>query len=687
MSDMNRLVFTLREGPIHILPILHERLEFAEAARGVLENLRPKAVAVELPASLQAQGIRAVKRLPRISVLVYEARSGNPLYWVCSPADPLVEGIRWALEHRVPVHFVDVDVDAPMQWHEHLPDPYAILRLGLKSYYEEVMRSGLLERSDPRDRLRERGMAFRLRRLAAGDAPVLLICGMAHAERILTDLKGPLAEPLDRPEREVVQIFHLHPESLPEVLWDPPLIHALYEFRRRGLPVETDSQGMDREGVHVGPFRVLQGGRPPDGSDWEEVRKEAVRWCARRCHQRTPEETSEEALPLDLLLHVEGKNPPPDAHRLPMDRQRVLWRWLQQAARIYRRRTGEKLQPWQVRHLMRFSRNYALLESRLLPDFFQWVAAARSCVDEGFAYEVWALGCVYPWQREVVEDFPTIRLQAEDLMLGTRRMKIRPRIPRRRRPRRFPVRQRRRETRPGEWLEAFDGEALCSYPPEDLVVERFGDYLRAKGVRILSEDQSRVEPFVSSLLDGIDLRETLRNWHEGKIYVREMRRVRGGVGSVVVIFDPDPDGDRYPYCMTWHGEHDQESDMAFYATPLGARIVGPGISRCEYGGFVMTYPPRRMYDIWRDPAYSVLDTKPEVLLMAALEYSLEPYVVYVAAYPPRSWFHTLAGRMGLKIVYIPLGQISPSTLKKIRVFHVLSGHDKRRIAKDYIFKD
>jgi hypothetical protein len=218
----------------------------------------------------------------------------------------------------------------------------------------------------------------------------------------------------------------------------------------------------------------------------------------------------------------------------------------------------------------------------------------------------------------------------------------------------------------------------------DVVVERFGVYLRARGVRLLSEEQSRVEPFLSSLLDGIDLRETMRNWHEGKIYVRETRRVRGGVGAVVVVFEPDPKGDRYPYCMTWHGEHEQESDMAFYATALGDQIAGPGISRCEYGGFVMTYPPRRMWDVWNDPDYAILASKPEVLLMAALDYSLEPYVVYVGPKPPRSWFHTLANRMGIKIVYLPIGLFSPSTLKKIRVLHVLSGYDKREIAKDYI---
>ena len=45
---------------------------------------------------------------------------------------------------------------------------------------------------------------------------------------------------------------------------------------------------------------------------------------------------------------------------------------------------------------------------------------------------------------------------------------------------------------------------------------------------------------------------------------------------------------------------------------------------------------------------------------------------------------TLAERMRRRIVYLPKGALSPSRLKRIRVFHILSGYDKREVAKDYI---
>jgi hypothetical protein len=160
--------------------------------------------------------------------------------------------------------------------------------------------------------------------------------------------------------------------------------------------------------------------------------------------------------------------------------------------------------------------------------------------------------------------------------------------------------------------------------------------------------------------------------------------VQGDVGSVIVIFDEDRD-DRYPYMTTWLGEHQNESDMAFYSTNPFDNMVGPGIGRGEYGGFLMSLPARRMYDVWGDPDYEVAENKPERLLMAGLDYSIHRHVVYVAAKPPRSIFRTMAGRMGRTIVYIPIGQLSPVTLKKIRVVHVLDGYDKREIARQYLW--
>jgi hypothetical protein len=186
------------------------------------------------------------------------------------------------------------------------------------------------------------------------------------------------------------------------------------------------------------------------------------------------------------------------------------------------------------------------------------------------------------------------------------------------------------------------------------------------------------------MLDGVDLRETLARWHEGRVWVRERGRSPGTAGSVVVIFDDDLHG-AYPYLMTWLGEHEQESDMAFYATDPTGQVVGPGILRATYGGFMLTYPPGRLFDVWQDPDYGEARTKGEVLVMAAIDYSREKLVVHVAEHPPGAHLKAWASRRGKRLAHLPLGSLSPVALRRIRVVHILAGHATREIAKDYIW--
>ncbi len=113
--------------------------------------------------------------------------------------------------------------------------------------------------------------------------------------------------------------------------------------------------------------------------------------------------------------------------------------------------------------------------------------------------------------------------------------------------------------------------------------------------------------------------------------------------------------------------------------------MGPGVGRAEYGGLMMTLPPRRLFDVWQDPDYETARTKAERLLMAALDYSFQKLVVYVAAKPPRSMFRALAARVNRKIVYIPIGQLSPAKLKKLRVVHVLDSYERRKQARQYMW--
>ncbi|HMD70788.1 MAG TPA: hypothetical protein VKF41_05560 [Bryobacteraceae bacterium] len=366
-----------------------------------------------------------------------------------------------------------------------------------------------------------------------------------------------------------------------------------------------------------------------------------------------------------------------------VDRRHAQLAVFREAEKNYEASTGERLAHWQRRLLARYARNLALGGGGLSAGIFELTVAARGIADDNYAWDVWDAAGRYPPQKEA-SDLPTVRISGEEMWRDTRRIRLRRRLPSpKRRLRPFGLKPRKKEKFPGEWASQVNGSGICSYPPEDLVIEDYGRFLKHKGKSILSEERVRVEPFTTSILDGIDLRETIRKWYEGRIYVRQFQKIHGEVGSVVVIFDEDRDN-RYSYMTTWLGENQNESDMAFYSTFPFDNLVGPGIGRGEYGGFLMTLPPRRMYDVWQDRDYEFAESKSERLLLAALDYSLQRYVVYVAARPPRSIFRTIASRAGRTVVYIPIGQLSPVSLKKIRVVHVLDGHDKRPIARDYI---
>ena len=367
-----------------------------------------------------------------------------------------------------------------------------------------------------------------------------------------------------------------------------------------------------------------------------------------------------------------------------VDRGKTQLEVLKTAEVAYEASTGEKLAHWQRRMLARFTRNLALTAGQLCAGLFDITVAARSVVDDNFAWEVWDTANRYSFQK-AESDLPTVNISGEEVWLDTKKIRLRRRLPSaKRRLRPAGLKPRKKEKVPGEWARELNGNSICSYPPEDLVIEDYGRFLKKRGKSILSEERARVEPFTTSILDGIDLRETIRNWHENRIYVRSHQKVSGEVGSVIVIFDEDHE-DRYNYCTTWLGEHQNESDMAFYSTFPFDNMVGPGIGRGEYGGFLMSLPARRMFDVWKDPDYDMAESKSERLLLAGLDYSIWKFVVYVAMKPPRSIFRNIAARFGRTIVYIPIGQLSPVTMKKLRVVHVLDGYDKRDIAKEYIW--
>jgi hypothetical protein len=598
---------SLKRGRFTYFPVAPGRLEFAIEVRQAILRERPEVVAVELPATLQQAWMRAVARLPEMSLIFYPdetAGDDQAVYVPVEPADPFTEAIRTGVEIGAEIVFTDPEAGRRPHLKDTYPDPYAIGYIGVARYIE-AYRVYPQSRS-PELSLHAQGIAWKLQG-ANPLATVFVVVSLNLLDPVLDAMEEPQPQPSIRLLREGVELFNPHPESLGEICAEYPALQWRYERYRLLM---TDAGLIDRRHAQVAVFR--------------------------------------------------------------------------EAEKDYEANTGERIAHWQRRLLGRYARNLALAGQELSAGIFDLTIAARGVADDNYAWDVWETASRYPPQK-LESDVLTVRISGDEVWMDTRRIRLRRRLPStKRRMRPYGLKPRNTQKFPGEWASQLDGGGICSYPPEDLIIEDYGRFLKKKGKSILSEERVRVEPFTTSILDGVDIRETIRKWYEHRIYVRQFQKIRGEVGSVVVIFDEDRDN-RYPYLTTWLGENQNESDMAFYSTFPFDNMVGPGIGRAEYGGFLMSLPPRRMYDVWQDADYEFAELKSERLLLAAIDYSIHRHVVYVAAKPPRSIFKTIASRVGRTIIYIPIGQLSPVSLKKIRVVHVLDGYDKREIAKEYLW--
>jgi hypothetical protein len=203
---------------------------------------------------------------------------------------------------------------------------------------------------------------------------------------------------------------------------------------------------------------------------------------------------------------------------------------------------------------------------------------------------------------------------------------------------------------------------------------------------LLGNDLARSEKFTTSLKDGLDIRETLRNWHTGELFVKVLPPTRGSLDCVIMLFDSPADPRDYPWRVTWHAEHHDESTLALFATNFHQNMVGPGIGQATYGGAVFLFPPRPIPDVWTNKRFDFADTLEERVLAAGCCHAHERHVALLSVAPPGPVFRQIAKRFGKKLVHVPLGRFSQEMIQQLRMFHVLNGTQIRSFAAHFIRK-
>lgn len=632
---------------ITAFPIRHGRAVFAMELRKLLWKEKFDALAFAWPSSLREAALEGVDALPSIRAAVIRVDGAVRAYLPFDPCDAFIEGLRQARQMRLPVHFLEDDalLDGPFLY--SLPDAYLARAAGMDRYYETF--KALPVAGPPDARLSHRSY--------------LCLAGLRRLEKSL----GAGRPSGDRP-------------GGPRILFlcDFPLLQTLEKLFER----------------------------PPI----EDVLAEAAAAAA-----EDPAQVETTSYPIKpSLLYFALSEPPFYAGEMEKERADVLAApldYLDLIKKIFTETRNHFTQPGEagavsvkkVQTALIFLRNLSLLEGHLTPDLLNIVAAAKGVFGNAFAAKVLEAARYYPFfdphegeggprsdggprsegVLEIGRDHILEPGGAESSEPEPREafnlLEDEPKVWKTISLKKEPDRKQQQSYR-----YAWDPRGMCSHTPEDDRIEGFNRAVRKRSQDIALQAFARTEKLTASLKDGIDMRETLRNFTTGGIYVKEIPPVRGRVDTVVILFDEEND-DRYPQRTTWYAEHDEESTLTFYATDPLAKLIGPGVAESEYGGLSLLFPPRPVANVFElSPREFDFRSLSEQLVYGALLNSHERFVACVSRRKPGMRLRRLASQFGRRLMWIPLGSFSAETLRRLRKFHVLNGKHVRAWASRFI---
>jgi hypothetical protein len=348
--------------------------------------------------------------------------------------------------------------------------------------------------------------------------------------------------------------------------------------------------------------------------------------------------------------------------------------------------TQHHLNPQVLRRYLKYVRNLTLLEHRLTPDLYTLAVAAKQVGGDSFAISLVETARDYPCQRAEAGRYDAVAFGVEHAELADGEvLTFKNRLAGEQKFwRTLPLKPRPEVRKQRVWKHLWDPFGQCSWTPEDRKIETFNLHVREQAKALVGEDLARSEKFTTSVKDGIDIRETLRHWYEGEIYVKEIPPSRGSIEVVALMFERQARPEKYAWQQTWYAEHEHESTLCFYATPYLENMIGPGIGEATYGGCFLLFPPRQIPNVWEDERFSFAQTLEERLLAGALFHSSESHITVVSPGAPLLRWRQIARRFKKKIIHIPLNRFSLQTIQRLRRFHVLNGKHVRSYAAQFI---
>ncbi len=391
-------------------------------------------------------------------------------------------------------------------------------------------------------------------------------------------------------------------------------------------------------------------------------------------------------LPYITGLYEQARASLDDDENLSVDGVKELLIATRQRYKVEAGKQARHISPKLLALCLKYIRNLSLIKRRLTPDLYTLVVAAQQCAGDRFAINLVEQAREYLHTEPTGRQRVTLGIDRARLPNGTVVQTVN-RLPGQ------PMTWRSLNLKPkperieqDQWLQRWNPYSSVSWPPEDESVERFRTHCFQKAEQIINADLAHSEKFTTSFLDGLDVRETVRNWHTGDIYVKSFPPRTGGLDCVIMLFDTPADPRDYPFRMTWYAEHGNESTLALYGTDFLGNMIGPGIGQATYGGAMFLYPPVAIPEVWTNRQLDFADTLEDRLIAAGCLYSRARHVALLSPVPPTAMWRRIARRFSRKLVHLPLSHFSQSTVEQLRVFHVLNGREVRSYASRFIHK-
>jgi len=666
---------------LELVPVVHGSASYASELRRWLLDHPCDALAVPLPSAWKEPVLRGIERLPAVSMVVQVVIDGevpanseeeevgsdeeedaswledaseskveptllpHATYVPIDPCQAVISALRFAVSERLPIEWIDPD-SPRFEWESlAFPDPYALERTTLDRFCSAML-------------------------------PALPPPTTASQHQRIVSIAAAILELRGR-YQHVIALCHLQE-------W--PWVRAAM---RRMLAIEGGDKTPQSPGNPSRSDTRTHSSQASQSIDQHSVEENSV------------EEGSEIAnFSIDPRSHlfVHGELPfitgLYERARHTLETEEVwtvegLKELFVAARSSYRQDLGNRarqITPLLISQCLKYIRNQTLLECRMTPSFYTIVRSAQQMM--GDAYAVHLVSSAKDYAFDEALEWSPIKMGIDRAEVpGFGLVSMVSRLPG------DPMEWRTLElNRPPKklekkkWSSRWNPYQQCSWPEEDQRIESFRHRIIERARSVLGADLARTEKFTTSMMDGLDLRETLRHWYDGSLHVKITPPSIGHLDATIMIFDPNPDPREYSWRSTWFAEHADESTLAFYATPFTKEMLGPGVAASTYGGAMFLYPPRPIEDIWSDPRLDFTDTLEQRLVAGACMHAQSRHVALLSPVGPGMALKKIAKRFSRRLIHVPLSHFADSVVQQLRLFHVLNGKHVRSYAAHFIRK-